>query len=90
MVFNGLQVDVLFPDEFTDMIAEISYEHRFVCRITQELGFEDLRIEIMNNELSYKWEFSYSDFCEAIEYAKQRLWELRRVSNIKIEDEESP
>jgi hypothetical protein len=67
---------LLFPDEFTDFIAEIYYQDNFVCLISQENGYEKLDIEIHSNLIGDAWKFNLADFELAVEKAKQRLWDL--------------
>ena len=53
---------------------------KFLVMLTQETGFENIRINIYpppeNKEL---WDFRFDEFEAAIQHAKKRLWELRRI-----------
>jgi hypothetical protein len=75
---SNWQLTLLFPDEFSDFIAEIYYQNEFVCLISQENGCNQLDIEIASKPNGESWKFSLSDFEQAIEKAKQRLWDLRK------------
>ncbi len=83
MNFGELQTDILWPDEYTDFVAEITFRNTFVCRISQETGKDSMQIELMNNPVSPKWEFDLRDFENSIGYAMRRLVELRSVDNKK-------
>lgn len=76
---KAFRVDILFPDKFQDMIAEIYYQNEFICLVSQEKGFNFLDIEIVRNSKDTHWKFNLADFETAIEYAKRRLWELRKT-----------
>ena len=65
--------------EYEDLTAEINYDGLFFALISQEEGFEHLRIEIYPREDGEKWCFKVTEFIEVIELSKKRLWELRKV-----------
>lgn len=76
---KDFRVDILFPDEFQDMIAEIYFQGEFMCLLSQDEGFDSIDIEIVCNSKNKKWTFKLADFEGAISYAKKRLWELRKT-----------
>lgn len=75
---KDFRVDILFPDEFQDMIAEIYFQDKFLGLVSQEEGFNSIDIEIICNSKNENWKFKLADFEIAIAYAKKRLWELRK------------
>lgn len=74
------RVDLLYPDEYNDFIAEIYYKDRFLCLISQENGFEDLEMECFSTDVKFR----LSEFEVAILYAKQRLFDLRKEGSSNI------
>ncbi len=68
--------------EYDDLCAEIYFEKQFVAILTQEKGFENLKITIYPPEDQEKWIFKFSDFQEIIEKAKKSLWEMRKNERI--------
>jgi hypothetical protein len=73
---------ILMADDqdYEDLIAEIYYENEFVAMITQEEGFEHLRILIYPPKLKANWDFSFNEFEEVISIAKKGLKEMRKIS----------
>jgi hypothetical protein len=65
--------------EFEDLTAEISYRGEFLCRLSQEEGFESLAIEIFPKQDKQPWHFKLKNFEDSISKAVERLWELRRT-----------
>lgn len=75
------RIDIADDPEYEDLIAEIYYESQFVAMLTQEGGFEHLRILIYSDPtLKNHWDFSFNEFQMAINHAKNRLWDLRKIS----------
>lgn len=64
--------------EYNDLTAEIYYKNKFVAMITQESGFDELRIDVIAPPEEENWSFLFADFVEVLERAKERLWELRK------------
>lgn len=77
---RDFRVDILFPNEFQDMIAEIYFRNEFLCLISQDEGYDSIDVEIVNKSKDANWKFKLADFEEAIVYAKKRLWELRKTA----------
>ena len=76
---KDFRVDILFPDQFQDMIAEVYFQDEFLCLISQDEGYDSIDLEIICSSKDKNWKFKLADFEEAIEYAKKRLWELRKI-----------
>lgn len=74
--FNIVMADDL---DYEDLIAEIYYENEFVAMLTQEGGFEHLRILIYPPKLSASWDFPFNEFQEIIFLAQKGLKELRKI-----------
>jgi hypothetical protein len=66
------------PD-FEDLVGDIYFDNSIVCVLTQEGGFETMRMQIFAPPDTTTWEFSLADFEEAVASLKKRLWELRRT-----------
>lgn len=75
---DDFEIDLLFPDDNTDFIAEICYQEQFVCLISQEQGFDHLEIEIDPAFIKRKLNIPLSGFLDVIAFAKRRLWDLRK------------
>jgi len=75
---NNFRVSVGDDPDYADLTAEIYYKETFLAMLTQDLGFEDLKLEIFSNPSGEPWCFRMDDFLAVIEHAKQRLWDLRR------------
>jgi hypothetical protein len=78
----GFRVDILYPDEYEDFIAEIYFEDNYICTISQDKGFEDLQMEFFNYPNTKKLSVPLTGFSAAIDYAVIRLRDLQeRRSN---------
>lgn len=66
-------------DFFEDLIANIYFDTNLVAILTQENGFENLRIQIYPPENRETWDFRFDEFEEIIQKAKKRLGELRKL-----------
>lgn len=66
--------------DFDDLIADIGFENNLVALLTQEDGFEDLRIRIFPPQEEKCWDFKLDEFENIIHRAKNRLYELRKTS----------
>lgn len=76
---QGFQVDIGFPDEFSDFIAEIGYEGTFICLISQERGPDKPDITFNDPSMNIKEvKFGLHEFQETVTYALRRLYELRK------------
>jgi hypothetical protein len=76
---QGFQVDIGFPDEFSDFIAEIVYEGTFICLISQERGPDSPEIMFNDPSMNAKAvKFGLRDFQRTLAYALRRLYELRK------------
>jgi hypothetical protein len=65
--------------DFEDLIADIGFDNHLVVVLTQEEGFQNLRIRIYPPKNKKFWDFRLDEFENIIHRAKKRLWELRRV-----------
>jgi len=66
--------------DYENLIADIGFDNQLVALITQEEGFENLRIQIYPPAVGDCWDFPLKEFEEVVQKAKQRLWELRKIS----------
>lgn len=79
MDFKNFRVIFVSDVDYEDLVSDIYFENKKVAMLTQERGYENLEIEIyppLNQEF---WVFKFSEFEEAIQHAKRRLWELRKL-----------
>lgn len=71
---DEFMVSLMFPDEYTDFIAEICYKSEFICRLHQERGPGNFSIEF--GEPS--GHPPLDGFLRAIESARRGLFDYRK------------
>ena len=76
---NNFRFSIGDDPEHEELTAEIYFEEKFVAIISQEKGFEEMKIEIFQKSNGKPWAFQLNEFLEIIELSKRRLWELRRI-----------
>jgi hypothetical protein len=64
--------------DFEDLIAEIGYENNLVAILTQEEGFQNLRIRIYPPKNEDFWDFNFQEFEDTLSRAKMRLKDLQK------------
>ena len=74
---DDFEVTLMFPDEYRDFIAEISYKGECVCTVNQEFG--PLTFSIESEKTSNQ--VPLEKYLEALEHAKQRLRDLEKKTN---------
>ncbi len=79
MIMKKFRIDIFGDLEYNDLIADIYYEDRILAVLTQEEGFDKLRILIYPSKNTEHWDFNFNEFDAVINQAKKRLWELRIV-----------
>jgi len=77
---SDFRVSVGDDPDYEDLTVEIYYKETFLAMITQDQGFENLELFLYPNPNNEAWKFRADDFLATVEHAKQRLWDLRRVS----------
>ena len=65
--------------DYEELIADVGYENNLVVLLTQEAGFQNLRIRIYPPKNAECWDFRFDEFEDIIHRAKKRLWELRKL-----------
>ena len=65
--------------DYENLVADIGFDNKLVALLTQEEGFENLRIQICFSSESKYWDFRLDEFEEIVQQAKKRLWELRKT-----------
>lgn len=65
--------------EYEDLVGDLYFDDQIVCVLTQEEGFESMRIQIYASTGGEPWSFSLADFEAALDALKARMWELRRT-----------
>lgn len=81
MVSSDFEVQVMDDPDHEDLIAEILYKGEFCFLISQEAGFQNLEIRVQSRQSGQPWCFSVAEMEDAINRAKKRLWDLRRVED---------
>jgi hypothetical protein len=72
---------ILIADDidYEDLFAEVYYNKEFVALLSQEEGFENLRISIYPPKGAEYWDFRFDEFETAINHAKKRLGEMPKL-----------
>lgn len=83
MTEKNFEYSVASDTDFEDLIADIGFEDNLVALLTQEEGYENLRIRIFPPKDEEFWDFKFDEFEEVIHKAKKRLWELRKIDNVE-------
>lgn len=79
---TNFEFSVASDVDFEDLIADIGFDTQLVALLTQENGYENLRIRIFPPQNQEFWDFRLDEFQEVIIQARNRLWELRRSENL--------
>lgn len=86
-----------FIPEYEDFTAEIVFKEEFLSLITQDEGYDNLRIEIHPREIcSYwtiplkYWTIPLKEFLLEIKHMKKRLWDLRITYSEEERLQEAP
>ena len=66
--------------DYKNLVADIGFDNNLVVLLTQEEGFENMRIKIYSNSRAECWDFKLEEFEDIIKKAKEKLWILRRKS----------
>jgi hypothetical protein len=74
---SGIRVDLLFPDDYSDFIAEIYFDNNFLCLVSQEKGLDNLEIEFGNDQGRTTTTLPLEEFQTALSKSVNRLQELR-------------
>lgn len=69
-------------DEFEDLIADIGFENNLIALLTQENGFQNLRIRIYPPKNKEFWDFRFDEFDDIIHSAKKRLEQLQKNESV--------
>jgi hypothetical protein len=68
------------PD-YSDLVAEVDYEGEFLCLISQDTGFDNLKIEISPRIDGGSWHIDLKDLLDVLEHVKSKLWSLRKIED---------
>lgn len=79
MIDKRFRIDIVGDLDYEDLIAEIYFENQILAVLTQELGFAQMQIELYPPLNQKFWLFKMSEYEEVIQYAKKRLWDLRKI-----------
>lgn len=78
MIHEKFRTDIVGDLDYEELIADIYFQDIILAVITQENGFQHLRIKIYPPH-NQERDFSFDEFETVICSAKQRLWELRKI-----------
>jgi hypothetical protein len=67
--------------DYEDLLADIGFNNQLVAILSQEEGFDNLRITLYPHPKGGNWEFKLEDFINIIEKAKNRLWGLQKITS---------
>lgn len=76
---NTFHVSVGDDPEHEDLTAEIYWNGLYVALVSQEQGLDRAVIELQPNPEGGIWTFDLAALVDALQLAKGRLWDLRRI-----------
>jgi hypothetical protein len=76
---KGFEIQAMSDEDYEDLIVEVLYEGEFCFIVSQEHGFENLRVAIHPRRDGKAWDFSMNELEAVLKKASERLWELRRA-----------
>lgn len=72
------ELTAMSDTDYEDLIIEVLYEGEFCFLISQEQGFQNMRIAIQPRKNGMPWDFSVKALQKVLTKAAERLWELRK------------
>lgn len=78
MIEKKFEYSVGSDEEFEDLVADIGFNDNLVAILTQEKGFQNLRIRIYPPKNEMFWDFRFDEFENIVQQAKKRLEELQK------------
>jgi hypothetical protein len=79
-VDSKFRIIISSDDEYEDLCAEIYYEDQFIAILTQEQGFENLKIEFYPYQMGVNLVFKFAEFENALNSAKKTLQDMKKSS----------
>ncbi|MDZ4259532.1 MAG: hypothetical protein U0974_12000 [Gemmatimonadales bacterium] len=79
MTTPRFRITVGSEPEYEDLVGDLYFDHRIVCTLTQEDGFDAMRLKLSCPPEGGTWNFSLAEFEEALATLKKRMWDLRRT-----------
>lgn len=76
---KGFVVECGDDPEHEDLVAEIRYDGKFCCLVSQEEGFDKLHIEIYPRKDGKQWDFDFRELQRILQLAADELWRLRKI-----------
>ena len=73
------RIDIVGDLDYEYLIADIYFEDQILMVLTQEDGFQNMRIRIYPPKNKPFWEFKIDDLIAIVNQGKMRLWELRKM-----------
>lgn len=78
MIDENIEYSIGSDPEFKDLVADIGIQDQLIALLTQEEGYENMRIRIFPPINQKFWDLNLKDFENAIENAKKRLYDLKK------------
>lgn len=75
---SDFKILISSDDGYNELCAEIFFKGLFVAIISQEEGFDNLKIAISPKSDYSDWVFNFSEFENILKSAKNILWEMRK------------
>lgn len=79
MINEKFRIDIFGDLDYEDLVADVYFEDKILVVLTQEEGFQNLRIRIYPPKDVEFWDFRFDEFEDIINRAKNRLWDLRKM-----------
>jgi len=74
------EIIIASPPDREEQVAEVWYKNELWAEISEET-IGQFMIQFYNQSKNDYWEFSYKEAIEALEKAKNRLAEMKRIDN---------
>lgn len=76
---DKFEVQIMSDEDYEDLIAEVMYDGECCCVVTQEDGFEHLKVAIHARSNGEPWNFAVDELQRVLAKARDQLWRLRKV-----------
>ncbi len=84
---NQFRIRLCGDLNYEEMVADLVYKNNTIATISQEMGIENMRIEIFPPVNAKSWEFPLRDFIEIIERAKKNLIEMQKIPDEELNND---
>ncbi len=76
---DGFEVQAMSDEDYDDLIVEVLYNGDLCFLVSQEEGFDRLRVDIHPRRDGKAWSFLVRDAEAVLKKASSLLWDLRKI-----------